>query len=274
MLGARFGISSHGPLGFAALSAPHLGAAFQVIADYLPVRTTSITCKLHLTDEHLTAELFDHTGDREAFGWVCDMVLKTFESLVSTMRGFPVDRRLIIYLDRPRPRRFKKLIEAFDGKLIFSAGRYALQVPADWLYQSSPLHDESVYRANIDKCIDFMARRAQTYSAAGAVRHLLQRHFDDCIHHKKENGPPPDLNQVAEKLHLTSRTLIRRLNAESTSYKAILLELRRDYASSLLCDARLTVADVGELLGYREPANFGRAFKRWHGLSPASWRRR
>jgi AraC-like DNA-binding protein len=274
LLGTRFGISTHGPLGFAALSAPHIDAAFQVIADYLPVRTTGISCEVKVSGDHLTATLIDHSGDQQVFGWICDMVLKILESLVSTLRGRPVDRRVTILLDRPRPRHFSKLTQAYNAKLVYSAGQNSIKIPAKWLRQPSPLHDESVYRANIDKCIDTMAQRAQSYSTAGAVRHLLKRHFDDCFHQMIAHGPPPTLKQVAEKLHLTSRTLIRRLHAESTSYKIILLELRRDYADSLLCDARLTVADVGELLGYREPANFGRAFKRWHGISPAAWRRR
>ena len=70
------------------------------------------------------------------------------------------------------------------------------------------------------------------------------------------------------------RTLIRKLNAENTSYKAILTDLRRNFATELLRDARLTAAEVGMVLGYREPANFGRAFRRWYGESPAAWRRK
>ena len=85
---------------------------------------------------------------------------------------------------------------------------------------------------------------------------------------------PPTQETVAATMHLTNRTLIRRLKKEGSSYKEILEELRRDYAQTLLGNARLTVADVGELLGYKEPANFGRAFRRWLGISPAQWRRR
>ena len=74
-------------------------------------------------------------------------------------------------------------------------------------------------------------------------------------------------------MHTTPRTLIRRLRNEDATYRDILEDLRREYAGQLLQDARLTVADVGEVLGYREPANFGRAFRRWYGASPAAWRR-
>jgi AraC-like DNA-binding protein len=74
-------------------------------------------------------------------------------------------------------------------------------------------------------------------------------------------------------MHLTPRTLIRRLNEEQQSYKSILRDLRREYARALLANAALTVAEAGEILGYREPANFGRAFRAWYGTSPSAWRR-
>ena len=86
--------------------------------------------------------------------------------------------------------------------------------------------------------------------------------------------PPPTQEAIAAAMHLTTRTLIRRLKKEGSAYKEILEELRRDYAQTLLGNARLTVADISVLLGYREPANFGRAFRRWFGSSPAHWRRR
>jgi AraC-like DNA-binding protein len=86
-------------------------------------------------------------------------------------------------------------------------------------------------------------------------------------------SPPPTLDQVAAAMHLTARTLIRKLHKEDTTYKAILEALRREYAERLLQDARLKVADVAEILGYREAANFTRAFKRWCDQSPVAWRR-
>lgn len=274
MLGARFGISAHGPLGFAALSAPHIQAAFEVIADYLPVRTTAIHCRLATDENGLTASLDDCTGDPEFFGWVAEIVLKTLESVISTMRGRDLDQQVTVLLGRQRPRHYRRLNRAFQGRVVFSAEKYAITIPKHWLRRPSPLHDESAYRANISKCIEIMARREQSFPTSSAVRHLLQRHFDDAIQNKSEPSPPPNLEEVASLLFLTNRTLIRKLHAESSSYKSILTDLRRTLAASLLRDARLTAAEAGMMLGYREPANFGRAFRRWYGTSPAAWRRR
>ncbi|MEC8429311.1 MAG: helix-turn-helix transcriptional regulator, partial [Pseudomonadota bacterium] len=83
---------------------------------------------------------------------------------------------------------------------------------------------------------------------------------------------PPELGELAERMHVTSRTLIRRLKRDGTTYKQILEQLRRRYATELLLRTDLTAAAISELLGYGEPANFGRAFRRWYGTSPNQWR--
>jgi AraC-like DNA-binding protein len=61
--------------------------------------------------------------------------------------------------------------------------------------------------------------------------------------------------------------------SEGASYRDVLENLWEHSAAKLLRDARFTLADVMEILGYRGQANFGRAFRRWFGLSPSAWRR-
>jgi AraC-like DNA-binding protein len=72
---------------------------------------------------------------------------------------------------------------------------------------------------------------------------------------------------------MTPRTLIRRLKQRGTSYRALLDQARTGCAEQLLQRAHLTVADVGMRLGYSDPANFGRAFRKIKGVTPAAWRR-
>ncbi|MDZ7784627.1 MAG: helix-turn-helix transcriptional regulator [Halioglobus sp.] len=64
------------------------------------------------------------------------------------------------------------------------------------------------------------------------------------------------------------------IKAQDTSYRRLLEEARLDCADALLADARLNVAEVAQRLGYSDPANFGRAFRKLTGTTPAAWRRR
>lgn len=201
-------------------------------------------------------------------------MLKILETLVSAILGHPTGANVHIGLAYPAPDYAALLEDAYDAQVLYDQPRFGISIPIAWRHLPSPLHDEAVYRANVIKCREIIAAREEQGSAAAVVRNLLSNHFDRIIAREQDAQPPPTQEAVASFIHTTTRTLIRRLKAEDTSFKEILETLRRDYACQLLGDARLTVADVGEIIGYRDPANFGRAFRRWFGMSPAAWRRR
>lgn len=273
-LGAKFGMSPHGSLGFAALSAPTLGAAFEAVAELMAVRASAIGVELERRDERYILSLFDRGEIPEVFDIAAEMVLRNLETMATTILGRSTADEAVVYLARSPAERPEDLVEVFESRLVLGSGQNALSVPASWWRWTSPLHDESSYVANLSKCRELVAVRQQQASFAHQVRAELRAYFDAQVAGKSENRPPPTLNSIAEGMHLTPRTLIRRLQAENQSYKEILRDLRREYARSLLRSARLSVAEVGECLGYREPANFGRAFKNWYGTSPAAWRRK
>ncbi len=83
----------------------------------------------------------------------------------------------------------------------------------------------------------------------------------------------PGQDQVAERLHLSARTLARRLAGEDTSFRAIREGLRREIALARLRQTRTPVAQLAADLGYAEPSAFYRAFVAWTGVSPSAWRR-
>ena len=78
--------------------------------------------------------------------------------------------------------------------------------------------------------------------------------------------------EVADSLHMSLRTLQRKLSDENTSYKDLLDETRKQLANQYLRQACLSVSEVTYLLGFSEPSNFARAFKRWTGRTPSEFR--
>ena len=82
-----------------------------------------------------------------------------------------------------------------------------------------------------------------------------------------------DLNGTAQALNVTPRTLIRRLEADGTSFQAIKDALRRDIAIRHLQVGRLTTEAVAHEVGFSSAANFHRAFRRWTGSTPGAYRR-
>ncbi|PXW24901.1 AraC family transcriptional regulator [Paraburkholderia caballeronis] len=85
-------------------------------------------------------------------------------------------------------------------------------------------------------------------------------------------GVFPGMDEVADAMHLTTRTLRRRLLAEGTSFVAIVDDVRRSLALEYLKTTRMSTDDVAMLLGFSDTANFRRALKRWTGKGPGELR--
>lgn len=85
------------------------------------------------------------------------------------------------------------------------------------------------------------------------------------------NGEPT-LEQIAPRLHMSARTLHRRLEEEGTSFRQLLTEVRRELAAQHLSERRLAIGEIAFLLGFSEPSAFHRAFKRWTGYAPLAYR--
>lgn len=79
------------------------------------------------------------------------------------------------------------------------------------------------------------------------------------------------LEEIACCLHMTSRTLRRKLKDEGSSYQQIKDRVRCDTAIRLLTEESLTVAETSELIGFTEQAAFCRAFKSWTGVAPSAY---
>ncbi|MBY4866854.1 AraC family transcriptional regulator [Burkholderia sp. Bp9017] len=82
------------------------------------------------------------------------------------------------------------------------------------------------------------------------------------------------IEQVASDMHVSSRTLHRRLAELGLNFRTLREDTRRRLAIDYLNDPRLTLAEVAWLLGYSEHSALTRAFRRWTGESPQQWRSR
>ena len=106
----------------------------------------------------------------------------------------------------------------------------------------------------------FTSYREHTYTVQ--LRELIYRfNWNDC-----------SLADMAQALNLTSRTLMRRLDAESTSFQSIKDGLRRDIAIGYLQDGRKNIEEISQDVGFSSAANFHRAFRRWTGVTPSKYR--
>ncbi|GAB1257533.1 AraC family transcriptional regulator [Aurantivibrio plasticivorans] len=90
-----------------------------------------------------------------------------------------------------------------------------------------------------------------------------------------ETLPSGDVSEVgaAESVHMSVRTLQRKLVSEGYRFSDLLAEVRRDLADIYMKNSQLSLGEITHLLGFSEPASFTRAFKRWYGEAPSVYRK-
>ena len=87
-------------------------------------------------------------------------------------------------------------------------------------------------------------------------------------------GDFPDLESAASALHTSGRSLRRHLAAAGTSYQQVLDEVRKRLALQYLETTHLPLFEIAVLLGFSDPSNFRRAFRKWTGRAPTDYRAR
>ncbi len=86
------------------------------------------------------------------------------------------------------------------------------------------------------------------------------------------NGAAPSADDIAKAMHMSTRTLQRRLDDEGRRFSQLLDGVREERARALLVDSSLPLAEVAYRTGFSDLATFSRAFKRWSGLPPGAFR--
>ena len=88
---------------------------------------------------------------------------------------------------------------------------------------------------------------------------------------EREYASDLDLDTVARRI-ATSRRQLQRVFAEvgDTSFRECLARVRMRHAAALLREGAIPVREVAQSVGYRQPAQFAKAFRRHHGAPPSS----
>ena len=86
------------------------------------------------------------------------------------------------------------------------------------------------------------------------------------------SGVSPNRSDVARRLHVSERTLQRQLEQEGATFKEVRDEVRTELSRALLSDGSMKVESVAHSVGFAEVASFSKAFARWSGGSPTTFR--
>jgi AraC-like DNA-binding protein len=168
-----------------------------------------------------------------------------------------------LWFSHARPPHLGALARFFGTEAItFGAEDSGLAFPRALLDRALPNADERTARTIAD-LVDA--------ALPGPAPESLSRRVADRLAATLPEGA--NVHDVARALHLSARTLQRRLEQEGTRFGEVLDGVRLDAARRLLADRTITLGDVAFRLGFADLATFSRAFKRWTGQPPGQWRR-
>jgi len=179
------------------------------------------------------------------------------------MTGQPI-KPLQVLFQGPPPADLKPFEQVFQGPLRFNADHYGLLFERADMDMPLPTANESLAQLHDRFAGEYLARFADT-RVTHAARQVLCRLLPQ---------GEPKREAVAQALHLSQRTLQRRLQEEGGSFQQLLDDTRRELAQQYLAQPGLSLLEVAYLLGFADPSNFFRAFRRWFGLTPGEYRAR
>jgi AraC-like DNA-binding protein len=260
-VGERLVASTHGAVGAAAVNASNVRQALEIVEQYSRLRSPIIAIS-HEIGEDEARVLFDEVlplGDIQR-PLLEAIVLSIKNVLDEITLGACQVYEVAFSFDEPEYAHLAR--DIFGCKVRygqkwtgFSASPTVLDLPLK-------LADPAAFEEAARICQRELEAIAANASMGARVRRLLL---------EQQTGFP-SLQVTARLFHMTPRTLHRRLVAEGTSYRELLEAVRRTLAVEHVKSGRLSLEAIAYRLGYTDLANFRRAFKRWEGVAPTTYR--
>jgi AraC-like DNA-binding protein len=256
----------HGPISIALVSAPTLGDGLDAFLRYFPGRVPYLHMQGSSVGDTHVCELTPLIELDEEKPVLIETPLVVLLQHLHTVYGVDLAEARI-ELDYPPTPHAASYPRYFRSPVQFSAHRNVLVVPSAWRALRNLDYHESTWSHALARC---EATSSSERTTLGAVRDYLGNAFEIA----NRRRALPTLDEVAAHLHVTPRTLIRRLRSLGTTYQDIMDGFLRVRAAELLANDRTKIKEVAAALGFHNPANFGKAFKRWYGVSPGGFRAR
>jgi AraC-like DNA-binding protein len=119
--------------------------------------------------------------------------------------------------------------------------------------------------------LDMLAPHFDQEIKARGTKNSFSELVRDAIQ-QRLTGHRPSMEDIARDLHVSSRTLQRKLQDSGSSYQRVLDEARHEMARYYLGNSVLELNEAAYLLGYEDSNSFVRAFRSWEGVPPGQWR--
>ncbi len=262
-VGESMGVEAHGALGFAAMNSRTIRDVLTLVQRYLGLRIALVS--LHLDEKKNSGPVRVILRERLPLDGVLEMVL---EGMVCTVRNLLRDVSMgacdvcAVSFEFADPGYAPLARTLLRAPVRYGQSWTGLSLSPQMLDLPLKMSDPRSFRLAEDHCNRALRQIENRRSWEARVQRVLL----------ESRVGFPSLDETARRLRVTPRTLHRRLGVEQTSFRAILEDVRHQSALEQLKDGDASIEEVAYILGYSDPANFRRAFRRWTGGPPSAVR--
>lgn len=239
-----------------------LGKALLQMQRFFALVTKAFTLCLHSSQGRSHLSFTPADPQRDPNHLFAEMNLLMFHRFSSWLiaENIPLGE---VYFSYPAPPQRSEYGFLFPGKHQFQASSMGFTFPAHYL-ERPVVQNAGTLKSFMQRCpMELFARPKTDFSLASEIYQLLW---------KQHHALPPKLDEIADTLHVGSRTLIRHLKLEGSSYQDIKDRVRRDKAIHYLTSQTITMSEIAERLGFSDARVFTRAFRAWTGVAPSRYR--
>ena len=248
-------------VGYALMSSRNLKEGFTRIVRYQRIIGEAADINLRVLPDCYRLEVSIHGDSLPAPPQSHDAALAYAIAFCRWMTGQPLVP-LSVSFAYAEPSNISEYQTLFGCPLIFDADHFGMSFSREMMEATLATGNATLAQAHDRLAGEYLARFGEsrvTHQARQVLCRLLPQ------------GEPKRL-AVATALRMSTRTLQRRLQEEGNSFQQLLDETRRELAVQYLGQPQLTLLEIAYLLGFADPSNFFRAFKRWFSMPPGQYR--
>ncbi len=261
-IGWLTGLSQMGPLGMSQLAARTVRDAVEEVHANRLVYHLLGDWEINITPDLVINRFIVHEPDEPLRIFLLERGLGTIQAHVEELCGSEATPVRVL-LDYKAPANYRRYKEIFRCPVRFGQQTVELHYPAKYLDLEIETYDP------------------QAREVLGALRDNLREKLtsrgdivaDVKLALRRQQGKFPSLEQLADSLAMSSRTLRRKLGEQDARYQNLLDEERRRVAEDFLLNTTMGMQQIAEQCGFNDAQNFSQAFKRWQGISPTEVRR-
>jgi AraC-like DNA-binding protein len=263
-IGREGTIGGFGLLGLAMMTSRTLGDA--MLAGIAHHKICGCLLELNfeqLSEREVALVAWPRFGDTELLPFFCEELFASCLMIARELVGHEL-RPVRVEFGYPRPAYARAYEELFECEVRFGTPQCRLLIGTPWLARPLPGHNPLTARQALALCAQQMTPDGGEphQEIVAAVERLLRSRLRQ----------QPRLLDVARTLNLSERSLRRKLAESGRIFREIHDRVRAERALELLRAGQLSVAEIGSEIGFSDPREFRRAFKRWTGMPPQNAR--